>query len=77
MELYFDGQLDRSSRQVSVRPTLRCHLIVGRRTPESDNPKDSRSFVGRLDELAIYDHPLSAEDVRADYRLGSESPRPD
>ena len=61
----------------SVHPTLRCHLIVGRRTPESDNPKDSRSFVGRLDELAIYDHPLSAEEVRAHYRLGSESPRPD
>jgi hypothetical protein len=77
LELYFDGQLDRSSLLESVHPTLSCHLTVGRRTPESDNPKDSRSFVGRLDELAIYDHPLSAEEVRAHYRLGSESPRPD
>jgi hypothetical protein len=77
LELYFDGQLDRSSLLESVHPTLSCHLTVGRRTPASDNPKDSRSFVGRLDELAIYDHPLPAEEVRAHYRLGSESPRPD
>lgn len=77
LELFLDGQLDRSSLLESVHPTLRCHLTVGRRTPESDNPKDSRSFVGRLDELAIYDHPLSAEEVRAHYRLGSQGPRPD
>ena len=76
LELYFDGQLDRSSLLESDHPTLRCHLVVGRRTPESGNPKDSRSFVGRLDELAIYDHPLSAEEVRAHHRLGLESPRP-
>ena len=77
LELYFDGQLDRSSLLESVHPTLRCHLTVGPRTPESNNLKDSRSFVGRLEESAISDHRLSAEEVRAHYRLGCESTRPD
>jgi hypothetical protein len=73
LELFFDGQMERSMPLEVDHPTLSCHMIVGRRTPESENPKDSRSFVGRLDELAIYYHPLSADEVRAHYRLGSES----
>jgi hypothetical protein len=44
-------------------PTLRCHLAVGRRNPAAQNTSDLRPFVGRLDELAIYDHPLTVEEV--------------
>jgi hypothetical protein len=77
LELFLDGELDLSRPLEPDHPTLSCHLIVGRRTPESENPKDSRSFVGRLDELALYDHPLSAEEVRRHFRLGRERVRPD
>ena len=76
LELYLDGQLEQATALGLDHPTLDCHLVVGRRTPESENPWDSRSFVGRLDELAFYDHTLAAEEVRGHFRLGSESPRP-
>lgn len=77
LELFLDGELDLSRPLDPDHPTLTGHLIIGRRTPESDNPKDSRSFVGRLDELALYDHPLSAEEVRRHFRLGRERVRSD
>jgi hypothetical protein len=77
LELFLDGELDLSRPLDPDHPTLSCHLVVGRRTPESDDPKDSRSFVGRLDELALYDHPLSAEEVRRHFRLGRERLRPE
>jgi hypothetical protein len=77
LDLFLDGVLERSTPLEPDHPTLRCHLIVGRRTPEGQNPKDSRSFVGRIDELAIYDHPLSDEEVRRHFRFGSESLGPD
>jgi hypothetical protein len=58
-------------------PTLPCHLVVGRRTPEARDPRDSRSFVGRLDELAVYDHPLSAEEVRHHHGLANRRSIPE
>jgi hypothetical protein len=69
MELYFDGRPGRSLRLVPDHPSVPCQLVVGRRTPDPDDPKDSRSFVGRFDELAFYDHPLSPEEVRRHYAL--------
>ena len=77
LDLFLDGVLERSTLLEPDHPTLRCHLIVGRRTPEGQNPKDSRSFVGRIDELAVYDRPLLDEEVRRHFRLGSESLSPD
>ncbi len=58
MEVYIDGVRDRTMRIDPDYLTLPCHLIVGQRTPNSQEPKDSRSFVGRIDELAIYDPAL-------------------
>jgi hypothetical protein len=77
MELYLDGVPARVLPLESDYPTLSCNLVVGRRTPESENPKDSRSFVGRLDELAIYDHPLSAGEVLGHFRLATQKGLPD
>jgi hypothetical protein len=77
MDLYFDGVPDRTMAIEPDYPTLACQLVVGRRTPEASNPHDSRSFVGRLDELAIYDHPLSAEEVRHHYGLASQKVLPE
>lgn len=71
MELYLDGSLSRTMRLEPDHPTLSCHLVVGRRTTDPFDPKDARPFVGRLDELALYDHPLSAEEVRRHFLLAS------
>ena len=72
MELYFDGVLNSALAIDPDYPTLPCHLVVGRRTPDAADPRDARPFVGRLDELAVYDHPLSAEEVRGHFRLATE-----
>jgi hypothetical protein len=77
MEIYFDGVPGRSRPIEPDYPTLSCHLVVGRRTPDPLATHDSRSFVGRLDELAIYDHPLSAEEVRHHFDLAAPGRRPE
>jgi hypothetical protein len=69
MELYYDGVLSHSTPEPMVQPGRPCHLVVGRKTPDPLNRMDSRSFVGWLDELALYDHPLSADEVRRHYQL--------
>jgi hypothetical protein len=77
MEVYLDGVPGRPQSLESDYPTLPCTLVVGRRTPETLNPKDSRSFVGRLDELAIYDHTLTAEEVRLHFQMATPRARPE
>ncbi len=71
MELYYDGVPDRSKLLETDHPTLSCRLVVGRRTSDPLDLHDRRSFVGRLDELALYDHPLSAAEVERHYRLAT------
>ena len=75
MELYYDGVPSRSSTEPMVQPAPPCRLVVGRKTPDPLNRRDSRSFVGWLDELALYDHPLSADEVRRHYQLTDPRPR--
>ncbi len=76
MELFLDGEPDHAMPLEPDHPTLSCRLVVGRRTPDPSEAHDSRTFVGRLDELAIYDHPLTAEEVRSHFRLATpEGPR--
>jgi hypothetical protein len=77
MELYLDGTLAESvpiSRDRASQPGL---LLLGRL---SKVPNDhwclSRPFVGQMDEVAIYDHPLSADEVRDHFRLAAPRPRP-
>ena len=72
MELYVNGVLGRSMTLDPDRPTRSCYLVVGRRTTDAHDARDVRSFVGRLDELALYDHPLSAEQVRSHYRMAEQ-----
>jgi hypothetical protein len=73
LELYLDGEL---TGRIPIDPNetaADCQLLLGRLklrplpTPHRDQV---RSFVGQLDELAIYDHPLSAAEVRRHYELG-------
>lgn len=72
MELYVNGVLERSMTLDPDHPTRSCHLVVGRRTMDARDPRDVRAFVGRLDELALYDHPLSAAEVRSHYRMAHQ-----
>jgi hypothetical protein len=69
IELYLDGVVAGLMPLEGDYPELDCRLIVGRRTTVAADPSDAREFVGRLDELAIYDHVLSLEDVRAHFAL--------
>jgi hypothetical protein len=72
MELYVNGVLGRSVTLDPDRPARSCYLVVGRRTRDVHDPRDVRSFVGRLDELALYDHPLSDEQIRSHYRMAKQ-----
>ena len=70
MELYLDGTLIESLPVNPDRASKPGLLLLGRL---SKVPIDhwwwSRPFVGLMDEVALYDHPLSAEEVRTHYRL--------
>jgi len=77
MELYYDGVPTASTPVPMVQPGLPCRLVVGRKTPDPLNRRDCRPFVGRLAELALYDHPLSAEEVRHHFGLATTGRRPD
>jgi hypothetical protein len=76
MEAYFDGVPALSLPLEPDHPSLSCRLVVGRRTPDAQDPKDSRFFVGRLDELVLYDHPLSPEEVQNHFRLATQKEPP-
>jgi hypothetical protein len=71
LDLFYDGVLDSSMPLAPDHPALSCRLVVGRRATDPLELHDVRPFVGRLDELAIYDHPLSADEVRQHYQLAT------
>jgi ferric-dicitrate binding protein FerR (iron transport regulator) len=70
LQLYFDGLHEESRMLEPHEKALPCCLVVGRRTTDPlDSVKDSRSFVGRIDELAIYDRALSAEEILRHFEM--------
>lgn len=73
MELYVDGTLTRSVSHRAERETRPCRLLVGRLKPlpRLEGRLHSRPFVGRIDELAVYNRPLAAEEVRRHFTLGT------
>jgi hypothetical protein len=78
MELYMDGEPAQSAPLRPGAATEACRLLLGRLKPEPRLPGrvHSRPFVGRIDELALYDRPLSPEEVRRHYELGTSGDRP-
>jgi hypothetical protein len=50
-----------------------CRFLVGRLkpVPGPQGRVHSRPFVGRIDELALYNRPLSALEVRRHYELAN------
>jgi hypothetical protein len=76
LELYVDGELVGTSPAEPREGTTPCRLMVGRLKHGAQSRLDQiRPFVGRLDELAIYDHPLSHEEIRRHHELGTARPR--
>lgn len=64
VRLYLNGRLsDSAPDDTQLDPDLR--LLVG----QIDQVRQDRQFVGQLDELALYAHPLSEEDIRRHFEL--------
>jgi hypothetical protein len=73
MELYVDGK---AVTTIAVSPkgaTEACQLLLGQLKPLPRPPEswESRPLVGQIDELAVYDRPLSLEEVRRHHALGA------
>jgi hypothetical protein len=81
LQLYVDGELVGTSpaRFNFADPdgTAQCRVLVGRLKQLSIRPHYSeiRPFEGRLDELAIYDRPLSDAEIRRHVALRTASER--
>jgi hypothetical protein len=77
MELYMNGTLAATVAIGSERATEACRLLLGRLKPEPRLPGriHSRPFVGRIDELVLYEHPLPAGEIARHYRLGGPAGR--
>jgi hypothetical protein len=71
-ELYIDGECvctspSKASAADDDGPdTAPCRLLVGRLKQRGWPPhlNEIRAFEGRLDELAVYDHSLTPEEIR-------------
>lgn len=72
LELYLDGELAGTTRADASVGTTACRLLVGR-LKQGPFPRldQTRPFIGRLDELAVYEHPLAPEEIRRHHELGS------
>jgi hypothetical protein len=72
LELYLNGELTGTAQADPGGATGPCRLVVGRlKTGPERGHFQIRPFVGRVDELAVYDHPLSPSEVRRHYELGT------
>ena len=78
MELFMDGE---PTPPLSIDPDDTdepCQFLLGRL---STIPKQgftwARPLVGQMDEVAIYERPLTIEEVRTHHRLGLRAGRPD
>jgi hypothetical protein len=72
LELYVDGLPTQPVTPPSALATEPCRVLLGRLkpVPRPSGRVHSRPFVGLIDELALYNRPLAAEEVRRHYELG-------
>lgn len=75
IELWVDGQRMVVTGVESGQRETSCRVLVGRLSALDRTP-DPRSFGGRIDELAIYPHALTAEDILAHARQGMPGASP-
>jgi hypothetical protein len=73
LEVYIDGLLMATSRADRTSATTPCQLLVGRlkQMPLRRTPNEIRAFEGGMSELALYDRPLTAEEIRRHYQYGA------
>jgi hypothetical protein len=71
IELFLDGELSSSLSVPAEHSDVPCQFVLGRLTTRPGTGISiDRPFVGRMDEVALYDRPLSAEEIREHHRLG-------
>jgi Concanavalin A-like lectin/glucanases superfamily/FecR protein len=72
LELYVDGVQSQPVTPQSAKASEPCRLFLGRLKPKPrpSGRVHSRAFVGSIDELAVYNRPLGALEVRRHYELG-------
>jgi hypothetical protein len=77
LELYVDGIPTRPVTAPSALATEPCRVLLGRLkpVPRPTGRVHSRPFVGLIDELALYNRPLAAEEIRRHYELGTSDGR--
>jgi hypothetical protein len=63
LEMYLDGKLVGDTSLKGNEETTASVLRFGRLFTAAGN-RDARQFVGHMDEIAVYDHVLSAEEIR-------------
>jgi hypothetical protein len=65
LELYVDGVLVGSAPTGSDAGTAPCRIILGRMKIEPDRDlQQIRPLVGRIAEVAVYNRPLSPDEIR-------------
>lgn len=70
MELFLDGEPTPPLHVDPVYSNRASQIILGRLTTLPKHNEDtSRPFVGWMDEVAIYNRPLTIEEIRGHYRL--------
>jgi hypothetical protein len=81
VELYIDGECvgttpAKAGAADGGAVTTACRLLVGRLKQRSLPPHTTeiRPFEGRLDELAVYDRPLTPDEIRRHARLRATAP---
>jgi hypothetical protein len=77
LELYVDSIPTPPVWPQSAGASEPCRLLLGRLKPmpRPSGRVHSRPFVGLIDELALYNRPLTADEVRRHYRLGTAGER--
>ena len=77
IELFMDGDLSSTQAILPEHADVPCQFVLGRLTalPGSGLSVD-RPFVGRMDEVVLYDRPLTAQEIREHHRLGAGAAPP-
>jgi hypothetical protein len=73
LELYVDGLATSPVSPPPASASEPCRLLLGRLKPipRPSGRVHSRPFVGLIDELVLYNHPLSGDEIRRHYALGT------
>ncbi|SIO67962.1 Concanavalin A-like lectin/glucanases superfamily protein [Singulisphaera sp. GP187] len=75
MELYLDGEPTPPLNVDPVYFNRASQILLGRLTTLPKHNEDtSRPFVGSMDEVAIYNRPLTIEEIRSHHRLRTAAP---